>query len=281
MRFFAAFLLSLIAVWSSPALAGVLDRAKETGSLTIGYREDAPPYSYKNAIGEPAGYTVELCRAVAASIKEDLGLEALTVDYVAVSAEDRFANLVTGDIDLLCGATTATLKRRGLVDFSIPTFLDGASVLYRADGPKRMQELAGHKVGVRVGTTTEDALNNSLAALGIAATTVEVASHADGLARLEAGKISAYFADRGILRFLLLKSKDASALLLSNRYFTHEPYALALPLGDGAFRLAVDRALSRIYRSGQVQEIFRASFGPDAQPSDLVRALYLISAMPE
>lgn len=281
MRSFAAILLSIIAAWSSPALAGVLDRAKEAGSLTIGYREDTPPYSYKNAIGEPAGYTVELCRAVAASIKGDLGLDVLTVDYVAVSAEDRFANLVTGDIDLLCGATTATLKRRELVDFSIPTFFDGASVLYRADGPKRMQDLAGHKIGVRVGTTTEQALKSSLATLGIEATIVGVGGHADGLARLEAGEVSAYFADRGILRFLLLQSKDASALLLSNRYFTHEPYALALPLGDGAFRLAVDRALSRIYRSGQVQEIFRASFGPEAQPGDLLKALYLISTLPE
>ena len=281
MRSFAAILLGLLMAWSSPVLAGVLDRAKETGSLTVGYREDTPPYSYKNAIGEPAGYSVELCRAVAASIKEDLGLDVLTVNYVAVSAEDRFANLVTGDIDLLCGATTATLKRRELVDFSIPTFLDGASVLYRADGPKSMQELAGQKIGVRVGTTTEQALKGSLASLGIEATVVGVGGHADGLARLEAGEVSAYFADRGILLFLLLQSNDASALLLSNRHFTHEPYALALPLGDGGFRLAVDRALSRIYRSGQVQEIFRASFGPQAQPSDLVRALYLIGTLPE
>lgn len=286
MRPFAAILVSLLAVcasplWPSAVWAGVLDRVKENGSLTIGYREDTAPYSYKNAIGEPAGYTVDLCRSLAVAIKKDLGLENITLDYVAVSAEDRFANLVTGDIDLLCGATTATLKRRELVDFSIPTFLDGASVLYRADGPKTMQDLAGHKIGVRVGTTTEEALKGSLAALGIAADLVGVGGHLDGLARLEAGKISAYFADRGILRYLLLQSKDAGALLLSSRYFTHEPYALALPLGDAAFRLAVDRALSRLYRSGQVREVFRASFGSDAQPSDLLKALYLISALPE
>ena len=229
MRCIAAILMSLLAAWSPPTFAGVLDRAKETGSLIIGYREDALPYSYINAIGEPAGYTVELCRAIAGLIKEDLGLDVLTLNYVAVSAEDRFSNVITGDIDLLCGATTVTLKRRELVDFSIPTFLDGASVLYLANGPNRMQDLAGHKIGVRVGTTTEKALANVLATQGIAATIVSVASHLDGLARLEAGEVSAYFADRGILRFLLAKSKDATALLLSNRYFTYEPYALALP----------------------------------------------------
>ncbi|HMB76390.1 MAG TPA: amino acid ABC transporter substrate-binding protein [Kiloniellaceae bacterium] len=281
MRCFAALLVSLLVAWSPPVSAGVLERAMETGSLTVGYREDAAPYSYLNAIGEPAGYTVELCRAVADKIQEDLGLESLTLNYVAVSAEDRFANVITGDIDLLCGATTATLKRRELVDFSIPTFIDGASVLYRTDGPGHLKDMAGRKIGVRVGTTTEKALTKALAAEAIEATIVAVPSHLDGLARLEAGEISAYFADRGILRFLLLKSKDADALLLSNRYFTYEPYALALPRNDTDFRLAVDRALSRLYRGGQVQEIFRATFGPTAQPSSLLKALYSIAAMPE
>ena len=60
-----------------------------------------------------------------------------------------------------------------------------------------------------------------------------------------------------------------------------EPYALALPHGDDAFRLVVDSTLAHISRSGQVGKLFEAAFGPGAQPSDLVRALWILNALPE
>jgi len=60
-----------------------------------------------------------------------------------------------------------------------------------------------------------------------------------------------------------------------------EPYALALARGDSDFRLAVDRALSRIYRSGEIAAVFARTFGDQMQPSDTLKTLYLISALPE
>jgi polar amino acid transport system substrate-binding protein/glutamate/aspartate transport system substrate-binding protein len=97
---------------------------------------------------------------------------------------------------------------------------------------------------------------------------------------LESNEISAYFADQEILVFLMLKSQAPDQLRLSKRFFTHEPYALALPRGDGDFRLFVDRSLSRLYRSGAMGGLFTKSFGM-AKPSQLVEALYLINALPE
>jgi len=93
------------------------------------------------------------------------------------------------------------LSRRQLVDFSIPTFLDGASLIVRADGPKKLDELAGRKVGVAAGTTTEESLRNSLKDAGIGAEVVAANTHGEGLAMLDDGKITAYFADRSILLF--------------------------------------------------------------------------------
>ncbi len=281
MRLIATFALAVLTLWPVAASAGVLEDLKTDKVLTIGYRQDAAPYSYQTSIGEPAGYMVDLCRAVATLMKQDLGIDDLKVEYVAVGAEDRFTAIQNGKIDLLCGATTATLSRRALVDFSLPTFLDGASVLYRADGPNNFEQLAGQKVGVRAGTTTEKALNATLQRFAISAEVVGVESHDDGLARLESGDISAYFADQGILVFLLARAKAPETLFLSRRYFTHEPYALALPLGDGSFRLAVDSALSRLYRGGLVLDVFAKSFGPAAEPTELLKALYMSNALPE
>jgi ABC-type amino acid transport substrate-binding protein len=268
------------AVASADASAQTLERIRDSGSFRIGYRADAAPYAHKDSFGEAVGYSVELCRAVAAHVKETLGLAELELEYLTVTTEDRFQALQDGRIDLLCGATTVTLARRELVDFSLFTFIDGAGVLLRKDGPQDFEGLAGMKVGVRSATTTEQALSNTLAQQGLEVEVVPVESHEDGLAQLRAGDIQAYFADRSILIWLLLQSGDED-LWLSERQFTYEPYALALARGDDDFRLAVDAALSRLYRTGAINQIFTAAFGSNAKQSDILKALYVINALPQ
>jgi len=271
----------LIVLGASPGLAATLDRVKETETLRIGFRTDAVPFSYRDAVGEPAGYSVELCRAVAGEIRRELGLARLALDYVPVTTEDRFQAVQQGRIDLLCGATTVTLSRRKMVDFSLFTFADGAGVLLRADAPERFEDLAGHKVGVRAATTTEEALRNTMTRSSMTLDVVTVEDHQDGVDRLLAGEISAYFADRAILLFLAARADRPGELRLAENYLTYESYALALPRGDDEFRFAVDRALSHIYRSGAIEEIFARSFTTKAKPSEILRALYVINGLPE
>jgi ABC-type amino acid transport substrate-binding protein len=271
----AAFLLA-----SQNVAAGTLDRVRAAGVFKIGYRTDAPPFSYNSAIGEPAGYIVDLCREVAAATKQELGLKDLKVEYVTVTAEDRFDAVKSGRVDLLCEATTVTLARRQLVDFSLMTFIDGASVMVRSDGPQSFKALGGHKIGVHAGTTTEDALRRTLADLKVEAEMVPVADHAEGVKRLESGEFAAYFADRAILTYLLLDEGAPKTLRISKEYFTREPYALALAHGDDDFRFLVDRTLARLYRSGAIGPIFARSFGK-AKASEILQTLYAINALPE
>lgn len=263
------------------AAAGTLDRIGQEKSIRIAYREDAPPFSYKDKIGEPAGFMVDLCRAVAKKLAEQLNLPSLTVAYVPVTATDRFEAITQQRADLLCEPTSATLSRREQVDFSIPTFLDGASLMVRTDGPKNLRDLTGGKIGVLAGTTTEESLRNSLKDAGITGDIIAAKTHGDGLAMLDEGKISAYFGDRSILLFLIKESKAPEKLRLADDYLSVEPYALALPRGDSDFRLAVDRALSHIYRSGEIASIFERSFGGKAEPSQILRTLYVISGLPD
>jgi ABC-type amino acid transport substrate-binding protein len=261
--------------------AGTLDRIKQDKAIRIAYREDAPPFSSKDKLGEPAGFMVDLCRAVAKKLAEQLNLPALNAVYVPVTAADRFEAIAQQKADLLCEPTSVTLSRRELVDFSIPTFLDGASLMIRADGPKNLRDLAGQKIGVLAGTTTEESLRNTLKEAGITGDVVAAKTHGEGLAMLDDGKISAYFGDRSILLFLIKDSKAPEKLRLADDYLSVEPYALALPRGDSDFRLAVDRALSHIYRSGEVASIFQRTFGGKAEPSQILRTLYVISGLPD
>jgi ABC-type amino acid transport substrate-binding protein len=144
-----------------------------------------------------------------------------------------------------------------------------------------LQGLAGRKVGVLAGTTTEQALRNSLANAGLTAEIVPAKTHTEGLAMLDDANIAAYFADRSILVNLIRSSKDPEKLLLADVYLTVEPYALALPRGDQEFRLDVDRALSEIYRSGKLGPIFQRAFGDNFRPGPILQTLYLITPLPE
>src|ERR1700741_1258380 len=256
-------------------------RSHQAGAaIRIAYREDAPPFSYKDKIGEPAGFMVDLCRAVAKHLADQRSLPSLNVVYVPVTASDRFEAISQQKADLLCEPTSETLSRREQVDFSIPTFLDGAGLMVRSDGPKNLRDLAGKKVGVLAGTTTEEALRNTLKEAGIAGEVVAAKTHDEGLAMLDEGKISAYFGDRSILLFLIKQSQAPDKLRLTDDYLSVEPYALALPRGDRDFRLAVDRALSHIYRSGEIVSIFERTFRGKSKPSQILQTLYLISSLP-
>jgi polar amino acid transport system substrate-binding protein/glutamate/aspartate transport system substrate-binding protein len=272
----AALLLSLPVA----ALADTLDGIRERGTIRLGVRTDAVAFSFTNDVGEHAGYTVELCRAVAADIKQQLGLDTLNVEYVEVTTEDRFDAITEGRIDLLCGATTVTLERRAIVDFSVLTFHTGMGVLFRTDGPGSFTELAGRTIGLRGGTTTEDVLEDALTEAGLEATFMSFESHQAGMAALQESMIDAYFADRAILLFLQLSSDEPETIRVSDRLFSHEPYALAMPLGDTEFRLAVDSAISRIFRSQQLEKIYASSFG-DSNPGEVLRALFLLSTLPD
>jgi ABC-type amino acid transport substrate-binding protein len=271
----------VLALLAGAANGATLDRIAGDKTIRIAYRPDAPPFSYENKSGVPAGFIVDLCRAVAKHLAAQLHLPSLVVDYVPVTAADRFTAIEEGKADLLCEATTETLSRRQEVDFSIPTFVDGAGLLIRSDGPRSLKALARQKIGVLAGTTTQDELRNTLQDAGITADVIPMKTHEEGLAMLDSGKISAYFADRSILVYLVQQSKAPDKLRLAENYLTIEPYALALPHGDEDFRLAVDRALSRIYRDGEIAAIFAHSFGGNAKPSGMVETLYAIAALPD
>jgi polar amino acid transport system substrate-binding protein/glutamate/aspartate transport system substrate-binding protein len=167
-----------------------------------------------------------------------------------------------------------------MVDFSLPTFIDGASLMVRGGGPGELAAMGGRRIGVLGGTTTETALRNTLRGGAINAEVVAMPTHNEGIAQLDDGKITAYFADRAILSYLAPTSKAPWQLQIAEQYLTVEPYALAVPRGDGEFRLAVDRALSHIYRSGEIVKLFRAVFG-DIKPSQILQSLYIIAGLPD
>jgi len=270
----------VLAISASGAAAQTLERVGETQTFRIGYRHFAPPYSYAASNGQPAGYIVDLCREVAGAVQKNLKLPKLNIEYVKVTAEDRFNAVRDGRIDVLCDPTSMTMSRRALVDFSLPTFIDGASVVTRGTPVKGLEDLAGRKVGVLKGTTTEETLRSTLGQMRVNAEVVVVDDHPEGLKLLADGKLDAYFGDRGILHYLITNTPNAGKLALSDQYFTFETYALALPRGDQTFRLLVDTTLADLYRTERIHEIYARTFGR-FPPDQFLNALFVINGVPK
>jgi ABC-type amino acid transport substrate-binding protein len=272
--------LVLLTVPAGMAGADALKKITETGELKLGYREDAAPFSSVNSQGVPEGYSIGLCKAIAAHVKRQTKLNKLKITYISVTSANRFKMLQDGKVDLLCGATTATISRRAIVDFSVPTFVTGATVMIKRDGPQNLEQMKGKNIGVLAATTTAKSLLKTLEKFSINAEVVPVTTHEDGMAKLKSGAISAYFGDRAILVTLIRRDTSKGELGIAARLFSIEPYAIALPHADSAFRQTVDEAISKVYRSKAIQKIYQKAFGAEP-PSDLLKALYITSALPE
>lgn len=181
-----------------------------------------------------------------------------------------------------CGATTATLSRMELVDFSSAVYVDTTGLLVqKALGAKSLGGLAGKKIAVIAGTTTQRALEAALKKQLVSATVVPVKNRDEAVAALEAGTVDAFSSDRILLLGMAGKVKDPTQFELLTDDLSFEPYAIALPRGDSAFRLAVNRGLAQVYQSEAIQEIFRRAFGANAVPPTGLLVMYGLGSYAE
>ncbi len=263
-------------LFASAASAQTLDRIKSSGELKIGFRSDAAPMSFVDDTGRPSGYTPLVCDRLAQAIADKLQMDDLKATFLVVEPTDRFDKVASGDIDLLCGAATITLSRREKVDFSIPIYVDGTAVLLPKDASSDFNQLAGKKIGVRSGTTTEEAVVNSFGAAGVETELLRFASHPDGINAMASGEIAAYFGDQSILMFNYAAAGLTQDFKISPEIMTIEKHGIALAKNDADFRLLIDTVLSEMYANGTMEEIFRTIL-PGAEPGAALKALYIIA----
>jgi ABC-type amino acid transport substrate-binding protein len=270
------------ATGQAQTLTGTLKKVKDTGVLTIGYRENALPFSFKGSDGNPAGYSVDLCKEIAVAVQQDLKLASLAVQWKPVTPEGRVDAVADGTVDIECGSTTASLSRQEKVDFTLMTFVDGSTLLtVEGAGIRTVADLAGKRVGVVSGTTTERVLADFLRQQSIAATVVPVKDHDEGLVGLQTSKLEAYASDRTLLVGLVLQARGTARYALVSDDLSYEPYAFMVRRDDSAFRLVANRALARIYRSGAIGAIYAKWFGPLGKPTPALVLMYALQGLPE
>ena len=245
------------------APTGTLDKLAASREIILGYRESSVPFS---SVGADRRQSATRWSCVTTSWPTSSARSPTSRSRgFPVTVEYRIPALLTGNIDLECGSTTKTFARQEQVDFSVTTFLTGGSLLTLAEAPVGT-DLRNIRIAVIPGTTTEQVLRPAVTKSGAAVEFIAVSDHAEGLAALERQTADAYASDRIILIGLAFAAPNPARFALADRYFSYEPYALMLRRGDPAFRLAVNRALARLYRSGQILEVYNHWFGRARHP---------------
>ena len=135
-------------------LTGTLKKVKDTGAITIGYRESSIPFSYLDDKQQPIGYAMDLCMKVVDAVKAELKMPNLKVNLQPVTSGNRIPQLQAGNIDLECGSTTNSVERQKQVAFG-PTYfvINVTAAVKKSSGIKSLADLNGKTISTTSGTT--------------------------------------------------------------------------------------------------------------------------------
>lgn len=243
------------------ALTGVLKRIKDTRVARLGVREAAVPFASINSSGQASGYSVDLCLAIVDDVAAAIGLNALRVEYRRVTPADRIEQVVSGQIDFECGATTNTAERRERVAFSPPTFIAGTQLMVKRGSPVRsVHDLSGQKVIVVRNTTNEVAMRYwaSDAKRGFE---LEVADDYEAaLARLASGDVAALAADDVLLVGYIAERNLRREYVVVGHLLSYEPYGIMFAKNDEPVRALVHATFTRLATSGEIRSIYNKWF---------------------
>jgi ABC-type amino acid transport substrate-binding protein len=255
-------LLAAIPVWAQNAadpadrLDGTLKKIKASGGVVLGYRVDSPPFSSLDPHGRPVGYSLDLCTALVDDIADELGVDSLHIRLQPVTAENRIAMVVAGEVDIECGSTTSNAVRRRQVAFSPIIFVTGTKLLVRRDSEVRsLADLRGRNVAVTRGTTNAQVMQQLSQRRGLGLNLMTSADHAEAFGLLAAGRADAVANDEVLLYGLLARTPDPAFRVVGD-FLSYEPYALMLRAGDEAFARTVDSGFRRLAMSRELARIY-------------------------
>jgi glutamate/aspartate transport system substrate-binding protein len=277
--FFAAI---TCAAGSAPAqeLDGRLKQIYEAGTIRLAYRSDANPFSFVSPQGQPDGYTIDLCKFIAAALGRELR-KNLSTEWVPVNSQNRFDSIAAGVADIECGSSSVSFTRMAKVDFSSFIFMENTGLMVRvSSGISGLVDLNGKKIAVIIGTTNEAAVVKEIQRRQFKTAVIRVKDRREGIVALQSGAVDSFASDK----LLLIGAPDANGSIykMLPENLSSEPYALALPRGDWRFRAAVNKALSQLYSSPQILDIYRKWFAALGERPDLLRAaVYIFGTIPE
>jgi ABC-type amino acid transport substrate-binding protein len=268
-------------VASGQPLEGRLKTIHDTAALRIAYRTDSSPFSYLDGKQRPVGYTIELCERIAKSLEAQLK-RSLAIKWVPVDTRTRFNAIVDGSADMECGSTTVSLSRMKLVDFSSVVYADSTGIVVKSGaGIFGFNSLSERTIGVVAGSTNARAVSDQLVRRKMSAKLVEFRDRAEGVAAVARGDVDGFASDKLVL-LSLTRAASLRDLTILPEDLSVEPFAIMLPRGDWAFRLAVNTGIAQVFRSGDIVELHTKYFSGVAQGASMwAGAVFIFGGLPD
>jgi len=252
-------------------LTGTLKNIKDTGAITLGFRDSSIPFSYLDDNQRPVGFAMDICYKVVDAIKSELKLDKLEVKLNPVTSSTRIPLLANGTIDLECGSTTNNAERQKQVSFTNTHYLTASRfVSKKASKLDMIDDLKGKSVVSTAGTTNIKQLTEANAARNLGITIIPAKDHAEAFLMVETDRAAAFVMDDILLASLIAGSKDPSAYAISKDAFSKpEPYGIMLRKDDPAFKKVVDGATAKLYTSGEGLKLYDKWFTQKIPPKGL------------
>ncbi len=252
-------------------LTGTLKNIKDTGAITLGFRDSSIPFSYLDDNQKPVGFAMDICLKVVDAVKKELKLDKLEVKLNPVTSATRIPLLANGTIDLECGSTTNNAERLKLVAFTNTHFLTASRyVSKKSSNIGKIDDLKGKSVVSTAGTTNIKQLTEANAARNLGATIIPAKDHAEAFLMVETDRAVAFVMDDILLASLVAGSKSPGDYEISKDAFSKpEPYGIMLRKDDAPFQKVVDAATAALYTSGEAQKIYDKWFTQKIPPKGL------------
>jgi glutamate/aspartate transport system substrate-binding protein len=252
-------------------LTGTLKKIKETGAITIGYRDSSIPFSYLDDNQKPIGFAIDICYRIVDAVKQELKLDKLAIEFNPVTSSTRIPLLANGTIDLECGSTTNNAERLKQVAFTNTHFLTATRfVSKKSSNIHSIDDLKGKTVVSSSGTTNIKQLTEANAARNLNINIVPAKEHAESFLMVETDRAAAVVLDDVLLASFVAGSKDPDAYVLSKDAFSKpEPYGIMLRKDDPAFKKVVDAATAALYTSTEGQKLYDKWFMQKIPPKGL------------
>ena len=240
-------------------LTGTLKNIKETGAITIGFRDSSIPFSYLDDNQKPIGFAMDICYKIVDAVKKELKLDKLEVKLNPVTSSTRIPLLANGTIDLECGSTTNNADRQKQVSFTNTHFLTASRFVSKKSSKiNSIDDLKGKSVVSTSGTTNIKQLTEANAARNLGINIIPAKDHAEAFLMVETDRAVAFVMDDILLASLVAGSKDPDAYVISKDAFSKpEPYGIMLRKDDPAFKKVVDGATAALYQSAGGSEAVR------------------------
>jgi glutamate/aspartate transport system substrate-binding protein len=259
---------------------GTLGKIKSSGAITVGHRDASLPFSYYDDKQQPIGYAMDLCARIVDAVKAELKMPSIKVNYQLVTSANRIPLMANGTIDLECGSTTNNIPRQEQVWFTITHFVTANRwVSKKSSNVKKLADLKGKTIVSTAGTTNIKQITEINAAQNLGMNIISANGHPEAFQMVETGRAVAFVMDDILLAGLAAQSRTPNDYEISADALSVEPYGIMVRKDDKAFKAVVDRAMTAVYKSGQINAIYEKWFQKPVPPKGINLNLPMGAAM--